>query len=203
VLPHAPCSQGVQDTEALRKAVEEVQPENVALGLRLSQSRPLYEGFRALREGEGWGQLTPAQQVGASAPRRGWWARPLPYGRASAAVRSEGRAAGFSRGFQGMGAPPVGRRTGPGVMTSNTRHHPRPAGRAKQGFRPHAEQVCDGRGDLAATQHTRRGRRSAWQQPAAAPRLPSRQGGVSTRAGPSDFSARAPLPREPAFRHTS
>ncbi|KIY91954.1 oligopeptidase A [Monoraphidium neglectum] len=53
---------GVQDTEALRKAVEEVQPENVALGLRLSQSRPLYEGFRALREGEGWGQLTPAQQ---------------------------------------------------------------------------------------------------------------------------------------------
>ncbi|KAI8465022.1 MAG: hypothetical protein J3K34DRAFT_438374 [Monoraphidium minutum] len=53
---------GVQDSEALRKAVEEVQPENVALGLRLSQSRPLYEGFKALREGEGWGKLTPAQQ---------------------------------------------------------------------------------------------------------------------------------------------
>lgn len=31
--------QGVQDSEALRKAVEEVQPENVKLGLRLSQSR--------------------------------------------------------------------------------------------------------------------------------------------------------------------
>ncbi len=53
---------GVQDTEALRKAVEEVQPENVALGLRLSQSRPLYEGFSALRDGPGWGALTPAQR---------------------------------------------------------------------------------------------------------------------------------------------
>lgn len=42
-----------------------MQPENVALGLRLSQSRPLYEGFKALREGEGWNSLTPAQQVGA------------------------------------------------------------------------------------------------------------------------------------------
>jgi len=53
----------VQDSEALRKAVEEVQPENVALGLRLSQSRPLYEGFKALREGAGWGKLNAAQQV--------------------------------------------------------------------------------------------------------------------------------------------
>jgi len=30
---------GVKDNEALRKAVEEVQPENVKLGLRLSQSK--------------------------------------------------------------------------------------------------------------------------------------------------------------------
>lgn len=54
---------GVQDSEALRKAVEEVQPENVALGLRLSQSKPLYEGFKALREDSAaWGALTPAQR---------------------------------------------------------------------------------------------------------------------------------------------
>lgn len=32
-----------QDSEALRKAVEEVQPENVKLGLRLAQSKPLYQ----------------------------------------------------------------------------------------------------------------------------------------------------------------
>jgi Neurolysin/Thimet oligopeptidase, N-terminal domain len=41
--------QGVQDSDALRAAVEEVQPDNVALGLRLSQSRPLYEAFKALK----------------------------------------------------------------------------------------------------------------------------------------------------------
>ena len=38
--------QAVKDSEALRKAVEEVQPLQVKFGLRLSQSRPLYEGFR-------------------------------------------------------------------------------------------------------------------------------------------------------------
>lgn len=31
--------QGVKDSAALRAAVEEIQPENVKLGLRLSQSR--------------------------------------------------------------------------------------------------------------------------------------------------------------------
>ena len=38
--------QAVKDSEALRKAVEEVQPLQVKFSLRLSQSRPLYEGFR-------------------------------------------------------------------------------------------------------------------------------------------------------------
>ncbi|EFN52299.1 hypothetical protein CHLNCDRAFT_139059 [Chlorella variabilis] len=52
----------VKDTEELRKAVEEVQPERVKLSLRLSQSKPLYEAFRALREGPSWGQLSEAQQ---------------------------------------------------------------------------------------------------------------------------------------------
>jgi hypothetical protein len=41
--------QGVKDSPALRAAVEEVQPENVALGLRLSQSKPLYQAYKALR----------------------------------------------------------------------------------------------------------------------------------------------------------
>ena len=41
-----PIMQAVKDSEALRKAVEEVQPLQVKFGLRLSQSRPLYEGFR-------------------------------------------------------------------------------------------------------------------------------------------------------------
>jgi hypothetical protein len=45
--------QGVKDSEALRAAVEEVQPENVKLGLRLSQSRPLYEGFKWVAGGPG------------------------------------------------------------------------------------------------------------------------------------------------------
>lgn len=39
-------AQAVKDSEALRKAVEETQPLQVKFGLRLSQSRPLYEGFR-------------------------------------------------------------------------------------------------------------------------------------------------------------
>jgi oligopeptidase A len=42
-------AQGVKDSDALRAAVEEVQPENVALGLRLAQSKPLYTAFKALK----------------------------------------------------------------------------------------------------------------------------------------------------------
>ena len=38
--------QAVKDSEELRKAVEETQQLQVKFGLRLSQSRPLYEGFR-------------------------------------------------------------------------------------------------------------------------------------------------------------
>ena len=34
---------GVKDSEALRKAVDEIQPENVKIGLRLAQSKPLYQ----------------------------------------------------------------------------------------------------------------------------------------------------------------
>jgi len=53
---------GVKDSEALRKAVEEVQPENVKLGLRLSQSKPLYEGFKGLKEGPAWAGLSEGQR---------------------------------------------------------------------------------------------------------------------------------------------
>mmetsp|Transcript_6693 Transcript_6693/g.16110 ORF Transcript_6693/g.16110 Transcript_6693/m.16110 type:complete len:783 (-) Transcript_6693:176-2524(-) len=52
----------VRDSKDLREAVEEVQPEQVKLGLRLSQSKPIYEGFKALREGEVWETLTEAQR---------------------------------------------------------------------------------------------------------------------------------------------
>lgn len=51
----------VKDSEALRKAVEEVQPERVKLSLRLSQSRPLYEAFKAMKDGPVWETLSEAQ----------------------------------------------------------------------------------------------------------------------------------------------
>ena len=56
------CVKAVKDTKELREAVEEVQPEQVKLGLRLSQSKPIYEGFKALREGSVWDTLTEGQQ---------------------------------------------------------------------------------------------------------------------------------------------
>jgi oligopeptidase A len=53
----------VKDTEALRNAVEEVQPERVKLSLRISQSKPLYEAFKSLKETPStWGSLTEAQK---------------------------------------------------------------------------------------------------------------------------------------------
>ena len=40
----------------------QVQPEKVKLMQRLSQSRPLYEAFKQIKEGELWGDLTEAQK---------------------------------------------------------------------------------------------------------------------------------------------
>ena len=54
--------QAVKDTAAMREAVEAVQGDRVKLSLRMSQSRPLYEAFRALRDGPDWVSLTGAQQ---------------------------------------------------------------------------------------------------------------------------------------------
>jgi oligopeptidase A len=52
----------VRDSEALRTAVETVQPEKVALTLKLAQSAPVYAAFKALREGPTWSSLTEAQR---------------------------------------------------------------------------------------------------------------------------------------------
>ena len=51
-----------RDNEPLRKAVDEVQPEKVKLGLRLGQSLPVYNALKALREGPGFDKLTAAQK---------------------------------------------------------------------------------------------------------------------------------------------
>ena len=52
----------VRDSEELRKAVEEIQPERVKLSLRLGQSKPLYEAFKALKNGPAWETLSEAQR---------------------------------------------------------------------------------------------------------------------------------------------
>jgi oligopeptidase A len=52
----------VRDSADLRAAVDTVQPERVAFGLRLSQSRPLFDAFTALKgNAAAWAALTPAQ----------------------------------------------------------------------------------------------------------------------------------------------
>ena len=53
---------GVQNSSQLREAYETMQPQVVEFGNKLSQSKPLYETFKALREGENWNTLDPAQQ---------------------------------------------------------------------------------------------------------------------------------------------
>lgn len=52
----------VKDSPKLREAVDSVQGERVKLSLRMSQSKPLYEAFQALKDGETWGTLSGAQQ---------------------------------------------------------------------------------------------------------------------------------------------
>ena len=52
----------VRDSEPLRAAYDEVNPERVALSLRFAQSKPLYAALKALRESADWPGLSPAQQ---------------------------------------------------------------------------------------------------------------------------------------------
>jgi oligopeptidase A len=53
---------GVQNSPQLREAYETVQPQLVTFINRLSQSQPLYEGYRAIRASEDWVTLERAQQ---------------------------------------------------------------------------------------------------------------------------------------------
>ncbi|MDA0748036.1 MAG: M3 family metallopeptidase [bacterium] len=52
----------VKNSPNLRKAHEKVLADVVAFGLRMQQSRPIYEGLKALFGGEGWKGLDEAQQ---------------------------------------------------------------------------------------------------------------------------------------------
>src|SRR3954467_6018460 len=52
----------VRNAPELRAAEEEVQPEFVGAALRLGQSRRLYDGFVALRDGPAWAALSPARK---------------------------------------------------------------------------------------------------------------------------------------------
>jgi oligopeptidase A len=53
---------GVKNSPELRSAYETAQPEVVRFISRLSQSKPVYEAFKALRESAGWNHLETAQK---------------------------------------------------------------------------------------------------------------------------------------------
>ncbi|XP_002527223.3 probable cytosolic oligopeptidase A [Ricinus communis] len=52
----------VKDTAELRAAIEEVQPEKVKFQLRLGQSKPIYNAFKAIQESSQWQSLSDAQR---------------------------------------------------------------------------------------------------------------------------------------------
>jgi oligopeptidase A len=52
---------GVKNSPELREAYEKVQPEVVKFVSKLGQSKPIYEGFKAIKAKE-WDNLEPAQQ---------------------------------------------------------------------------------------------------------------------------------------------
>ncbi|WOB42556.1 M3 family metallopeptidase [Thermoleptolyngbya oregonensis NK1-22] len=53
---------GVKNSPELREAQEAMQPEVVKFGMRVSQSKPLYDGYKAIRNSADWGTLSEAQQ---------------------------------------------------------------------------------------------------------------------------------------------
>ncbi|MBE9116012.1 M3 family metallopeptidase [Lusitaniella coriacea LEGE 07157] len=53
---------GVKNSSALREAYEAIQPKLVQFSSELSQSQPLYQGFKALAASEEWNTLEPAQK---------------------------------------------------------------------------------------------------------------------------------------------
>ncbi|RZC61834.1 hypothetical protein C5167_023588 [Papaver somniferum] len=52
----------VKDSADLRSAIEEVQPEKVKFNLRLGQSKPIYNAFKAIRESSDWQTLSDARK---------------------------------------------------------------------------------------------------------------------------------------------
>lgn len=50
----------VKDNPEIRSAIEEIQPEKVELELKLGQSKPLYNAFKAIRESSDWDTLNDA-----------------------------------------------------------------------------------------------------------------------------------------------
>ncbi|MBR8830302.1 MAG: Oligopeptidase A [Chroococcopsis gigantea SAG 12.99] len=61
---------GVKNSPELRAAYETVQPQVVGFISRFSQSKPIYEGFKALRDSTQWQSLQPAQKRIVSASIR-------------------------------------------------------------------------------------------------------------------------------------
>lgn len=53
---------GVKNSDELRQAYETVQPQLVTFANRFSQSKPLYEGFVALKNSADWQNFEPAQK---------------------------------------------------------------------------------------------------------------------------------------------
>jgi len=53
---------GVKNSPELREAYEKMQPEIVKFYSKLSQSKPLYEAFKGLRNSADWDKFEPAQQ---------------------------------------------------------------------------------------------------------------------------------------------
>ncbi|MBS10916.1 MAG: peptidase M3 [Gemmatimonadetes bacterium] len=53
---------GVKNSDPLREAHETIQPKMVELRLRISQSKPVYDGLVAIRDGDEWDRLDEPQQ---------------------------------------------------------------------------------------------------------------------------------------------
>ena len=53
---------GVKNSPELREAYQTVLPRVVQFGLRLKQSRPIYEALKALRDGSGWDELSESRK---------------------------------------------------------------------------------------------------------------------------------------------
>ncbi|HEY9630257.1 MAG TPA: M3 family metallopeptidase [Coleofasciculaceae cyanobacterium] len=53
---------GVKNSPELRQAYETMQPAVIQFWNRMSQSQPLYQGFKALKQSDEWQNLTEAQQ---------------------------------------------------------------------------------------------------------------------------------------------